>query len=176
MFGLQARMLKKISAGEDSHLPIYNTQEEQMNTHTFRLLPGQDLKKSIDDFVNSQRIAAGSILTCVGSLTRAVIRFANRPEGTLVEGYFEIVSLAGTVGMTGSHLHLSISDGHGKMLGGHLLDGCLVYTTAEIVLASFPELVFRREMCEQSGYPELVIYTVQEMGKERKTSEKTESE
>jgi predicted DNA-binding protein with PD1-like motif len=82
-----------------------------------------------------------------------------------VDGHFEIVSLVGTVGMTGSHLHLSISDGHGRMLGGHLLDGCLVYTTAEIVMASFPNLVFRREMCENSGYPELVIYTVQEAKK-----------
>lgn len=137
-----------------------------METHIFRLLPGQDLNQSISDFVLNQRIAAGSILTCVGSLTRAVIRFANKPEGTQVDGHFEIVSLVGNVGMSGSHLHLSISDGHGKMLGGHLLDGCLVYTTAEIVLASFPELVFRREMCEQSGYPELVIYTIQELRKQ----------
>ncbi len=134
-----------------------------METYTFRLLPGQDLNKSINDFVYNQRISAGCILTCVGSLTQAVIRYANKPEATLVEGHFEIVSLVGTVAAGGSHLHLSISDGHGKMLGGHLMDGCLVYTTAEIVLASFPELVYRREMCEKSGYPELVVYTIEEI-------------
>ena len=136
-----------------------------MKTHIFRLLPGQDLNKSIMDFVKTERIAAGCILTCVGSLTTAVIRYANTGEASRVDGHFEIVSLVGTVDMNAPHLHISISDGHGKMLGGHLLDGCIVYTTAEIVLASFPELVFRRELCEKSGYPELVVYTVQESKK-----------
>ena len=132
-----------------------------METHTFRLLPDQDLARSISDFVYSQRIAAGCILTCAGSLTRAVIRYADKPRATQVDGHFEIVSLVGTVGMAGQHLHISISDGNGKMLGGHLMDGCLVYTTAEIVLASFPGQVFRREYSAESGYDELVVYTVQ---------------
>ena len=134
-----------------------------METHTFRLLPGQDLSKSISDFVYNLRIAAGCILTCVGSLTCAVIRFADKPDGTKVEGHFEIDSLVGTVGMGGQHLHIAISDGEGKILGGHLLEGCLVYTTAEIVLASFPELVYRREYSQDTGYEELVVYTVQQL-------------
>ena len=132
-----------------------------MLTHTFRLLPGQDLINSINDFVRAERIGAGCILTCVGSLTKATLRFANQPEATLVEGPFEIVSLVGTIAMAGAHLHLSISDEHGRLLGGHLMEGCPVYTTAEIVIAVFPELVFRREHCETSGYDELVIYSIQ---------------
>ncbi len=134
-----------------------------METYTFRLLPGQDLARSIADFVYDRHISAGCILTCVGSLTTAVIRYANNPGGTQVNGHFEIDSLVGTVGMTGQHLHISISDGEGRMLGGHLLEGCLVYTTAEIVLAAFPELVYRREYDERSGYDELVVYTVQDL-------------
>lgn len=132
-----------------------------MDTFTFRLKPGQDLARSIFDFVRDKNIGAGCILTCVGSLTTAVIRYANNPSGTMVQGHFEIDSLVGTVGMAGQHLHLSISDENGAMLGGHLLDGCLIYTTAEIVLAAFPELVYRREPCDQSGYDELAIYTIQ---------------
>ena len=134
-----------------------------MNTFTIRLLPGQDLMKSIDDFVRAERIGAGCILTCVGSLTKSVIRYANQATSSEMEGYFEIVSLVGTIAMSGSHLHISISDGRGKTIGGHLMEGCVVYTTAEIVIVVFPELVYRREMCEESGYPELVVYTVQEI-------------
>lgn len=133
-----------------------------MENYTFRLLPGQDLAKSIADFVYSQHISAGCVVTCVGSLTTAAIRFADKPEAIQLDGCFEIVSLAGTVGMAGQHLHISIADGEGRMLGGHLKDGSIVHTTAEIVLASFTGKVFRREFSPDTGYDELVIYTVQE--------------
>jgi predicted DNA-binding protein with PD1-like motif len=133
-----------------------------MLTYTFRLLPGQDLLNSINDFVRAERIGAGCILTCTGSLTRAALRFANKSEATIVEGSFEIISLVGTIAMAGPHLHLSISDGNGKMSGGHLMEGCTVYTTAEIVIGVFPELVYRREFSAESGYAELVVYSVQE--------------
>ena len=134
-----------------------------MKTFTIRLLPGQDLMNSIADFVRAERIEAGCIVTCVGSLTKSMIRYANQGMTSEMEGYFEIVSLVGTVAMSGSHLHISISDGKGKTTGGHLMEGCLVYTTAEIVIAVFPELVYRRELCEESGYAELVVYSVQEV-------------
>ena len=134
-----------------------------MKSYTIRLLPGQDLLKSIMDFIRAERIEAGCILTCVGSLTRAMIRFANQESTSRKDGHFEIVSLVGTVAMSGAHLHISISDGQGKTIGGHLMEGSVVYTTAEIVIAAFPELVYRREMCEASGYQELVVYSVQEI-------------
>jgi len=67
------------------------------------------------------------------------------------------VSLTGTVSVHGSHLHISISNPDGYTIGGRLMPGCRVYTTAEIVLASFPGLVFQREPCDKSGYDELVV-------------------
>ncbi len=128
-----------------------------MNTYTFRFRPGEDLLASLEDFTAGHGIQAGCVLTCVGSLTHAVIRLADRDLHSQFEGKFEIVSLTGTLSVNGSHLHISISDGDGRTLGGHLVPGCRVYTTAEVVLAVFPELVYRREPCEQSGYAELVV-------------------
>lgn len=129
-----------------------------MNTHTFRLKPGQDLLEEIETFCQLEQIQAGCVLSAVGSLTQAVLRLANRADFNHYHGHFEIVAMTGTVSIHGSHLHIAISDEDGRTTGGHLVPGCAIYTTAEIVLAAFPLLVYRRELCDQSGYPELVVY------------------
>ncbi len=128
-----------------------------MQIHTFRLRPGEDLLQSIETFVSDHHIQAGCVLSGVGSLTTAVLRLANREEHTTFSGHFEIVSMTGTVSSLGSHLHISISNRDGYTLGGHLVSGCKVYTTAEIVIAAFPDLVYSRQPCELSGYDELVV-------------------
>jgi hypothetical protein len=133
--------------------------EAHMNNYTFRLKPGDDLFESIEAFVREKQIEAGCVLSGVGSLTRAVLRLANRDFHSAYDGHFEIVSLTGTVSIHGSHLHISISDGDGRTIGGHLVSGCIIYTTAEIVLAVFPDVVYKRELFENdSGYEELTVY------------------
>lgn len=130
-----------------------------MRIFTFRLKPGQDLFDSIEAFVADKKIEAGCVLSSVGSLTHATLRLANREHYTEYEGHFEIVSMTGTVALSGSHIHISISDGNGVTIGGHLVTGCKVYTTAEIVLAVFDDVVYKRELLENdSGYEELVVY------------------
>ncbi len=130
----------------------------KIRAYTFRLIPKQDLFKEIGTFVDEKGIEAGIILACVGSLTKAALRLANSTSNyNTFEGPFEIVSLTGTVSTHGSHLHISISNGEGPTIGGHLGEGCLIYTTAEIVIAAFSEIVYKREHCEVSGHSELVI-------------------
>jgi predicted DNA-binding protein with PD1-like motif len=43
-----------------------------------RLKPDQDLRQSLTIFVKDQNIKAGFILTAIGSLKQATIRFANQ--------------------------------------------------------------------------------------------------
>lgn len=129
-----------------------------MENYTFRLQSGQDLFDGIEAFVKEKHIEAGCVLSSVGSLARAVLRFANRDFHSEYNGYFEIVSMTGTVSIYGSHLHISISDGDGRMIGGHWVSGCKIYTTAEIVLAVFNDVIYKREFAEDSGYEELVVY------------------
>ena len=131
-----------------------------MRNYTFRLKAGQDLFDSISLFIWDNHIQAGCILSGVGSLRRAVMRFANQESYSEFEGHFEIVSITGTVSIYGSHLHLSISGEDGKTVGGHLDSGCKIYTTAEIVIAVFDDVVYKREFAEDSGYEELVVYKV----------------
>lgn len=130
-----------------------------MKTHSFRLKPGQDFLDSIEEYVKKNNIQAGVILSAVGSFTQATLRFANQEKYNQYEKHFEIVSITGTISIHGSHLHVSISDENGKTIGGHLVSGCKIYTTAEIVLAEFDDVVYKRELYENdSGYEELVVY------------------
>ena len=125
--------------------------------YIFRLNPGEDLRKSIEALVKEKNIIAGWINTCVGSLTDYTIRFANQQEGNNGSGHFEIVSLTGTVSVNGSHLHISISDSEGKTIGGHLLDGCKIYTTAEIVIGSTTAYEFKRVKDGTTEWEELQV-------------------
>jgi len=131
-----------------------------MENYTFRLKPGHDLFDSIEAFARQRSIEAGCVISGVGSLTHATLRLANREFHTDYEGHFEIVSITGLVSIHGSHVHISISDEDGKTIGGHLVSGCKIYTTAEIVILAFSNMVYKREFAEDSGYDELVVYNV----------------
>ncbi|MBW4657889.1 MAG: DNA-binding protein [Drouetiella hepatica Uher 2000/2452] len=128
-----------------------------MHTTALRLHPQQDLKAELEAFVQTQGIEAACIITCVGSLTQAAVRFAGQADGTLLEGKFEIVSLAGVMSRHGSHYHMAIADSTGRTLGGHVMPGCLIYTTAEIIIGILPHLSFWREPDPITTYQELAI-------------------
>lgn len=125
--------------------------------YVIRLEPGDDLKNSLREFAVNNQIEAAIIVTCVGSLTQCNLRFANQETGSMRNGHFEIVSLAGTLSQTAMHLHLCVSDERGHTIGGHVMDGNLVYTTAEIAIAMLPGLRFQRVLDKSTGYPELRI-------------------
>lgn len=122
-----------------------------------RLNPGEDLKQSLLKYCIDQKIDAAYMLSCIGSLRRAAIRFANKPEETVFEQALEIISLEGTLSQHGVHLHIAVSDSEGQVIGGHLVDGSTIYTTAEIVVGIVPNTVFKREIDPHTGYRELTI-------------------
>lgn len=122
-----------------------------------RLSPHQDLKSAIVALAKNEKIQAGFMATCVGSLEQVTLRFANQEEGVTLVGRFEILSLVGTFSDTSTHLHLSVADSTGKTWGGHLLEGSLIYTTAEIVVGEVVDVTFERETDTTYGYKELVV-------------------
>ncbi len=128
-----------------------------MKIFAIRLKPNEDLKKSLRSFVKENNIQAGFILTAVGSLKQATLRFANQNYAQVFKDVFEIVSLVGTLSTQGIHLHISLSNRHGTTMGGHLVEGCIIYTTAEIVIGISEEFIFLRTLDEQTGYTELEI-------------------
>lgn len=128
-----------------------------MKVVTLRLKPHDDIKMKLEEFIKSEKIKAACIITCVGSLEQAAIRYADQQHMDTMKGKFEIVSLTGTLAVSGSHLHISISDSTGRTIGGHLKDGSLIYTTAEIVVGIIPGVVYNRDIDTTYGYKELTI-------------------
>lgn len=132
--------------------------------YALRLRPGDDVLASLGRFRVDHGLRAAAIVTCVGSLTRAALRFANKPTTAILDGSlatppttYEIVSLVGTLSPEGDHVHISIADGEGRTTGGHLMPGSLVYTTAEIVLLEATALAFTRPIDPTTTYDELVV-------------------
>lgn len=130
---------------------------EKSPIHAIRLKPGQDLKNELQKFVTDQNIQAGWIMTAIGSLDEYNLRFANCDKGTAAKGFYEIITLSGTVSANGCHLHIAISDRNGQLVGGHLLEGCRIYTTAEIIIGVSGEHIFSRENDGSTPWKELQI-------------------
>lgn len=125
--------------------------------HVFRLIKGQDLKQEIVKYVTDNNIEAGIVKCGVGCVYEAKFRLANAEYYFYRKDNYEIVSLMGTVSKNGCHIHISLADREGKVIGGHLVDGCLVNTTAEICIEELDNYSFNREFDENTGYKELII-------------------
>ncbi|CAJ1961099.1 unnamed protein product [Cylindrotheca closterium] len=139
--------------------------------HPIRLKPGEDFVSAIENAASQAMSISSSssafVMTAVGSLDKVSLRMANasRSDGgnTLPSNEIrnwnermEVVSLVGTLSSSGKHLHMSLSDKNGTVVGGHVMSG-QVFTTMEIVLGTIKGVVFKREVDEATGYRELVV-------------------
>jgi predicted DNA-binding protein with PD1-like motif len=128
-----------------------------MHAMTLRLSPGCDLRAALDDAFHAHGLSAAFVLQGIGSLSVARIRHAGRDEPAELRGDLEILTLAGSLSAQGPHLHMSVSDADGRVSGGHVAPGCIVRTTAEIVVANLPAERYTREHDAATGFAELVI-------------------
>ena len=122
-----------------------------------RLTRGADLKLTIAELVKRHCINAGAIASCVGCISSLKIRLAGANDELHLNEPLEIVSLAGTLTPDHQHIHIAVANQQGHVIGGHLMLGTLVDTTAELILHSYPHLEFFREFDGSTGYSELTI-------------------
>jgi uncharacterized protein len=128
-----------------------------MHATTVRLSPGDDLRVALDHAFRTSGQSAAFVLQGIGSLSVAMLRYAGRDASAEHRGDLEILTLAGSLSANGPHLHMSIADADGRVFGGHVTAGCIVRTTAEIVIASIPGERYTREHDAATGFAELVI-------------------
>lgn len=121
-----------------------------------RLPPGADLRRALEAHARATG-ASAFVAAGIGSLTGAVIRMAAAEQETAFSGPFEILGLSGTLSADGAHLHMSVSDETGRVVGGHVCYGNIVRTTAEVLLVVLDEWQLSRAPDPQTGHPELQI-------------------
>lgn len=128
-----------------------------MKTVCRRLHRGDDLLLSIRTLCEREKIDAAVVLSAVGCVSRAVLRDAGGVNLRSVDEPCEIVSLNGTVSRTRCHLHLALSREDLSVIGGHMMPGCIVNTTCELVLGVLEHMRFDVEQDAQTGYDELIF-------------------
>jgi predicted DNA-binding protein with PD1-like motif len=122
-----------------------------------RLAPGDDLRRALEAAVSARGLSAAFVLAGIGSLSCVQLRLAGAQDTLSLQGDLEILTLCGSIAVNGSHLHASVADSRGQVLGGHLGYGCEVRTTAEVLLVGLPDVQFRREPDVATRYAELTI-------------------
>jgi len=133
-----------------------------------RIKPSSDLLQSIRRLIEENGIKAGVILSGVGLLRKACIRNCkvlpkeypitdvNRSFLTF-ERPLEILALSGDVseveGKPWVHAHIVLSYVEGdeiRVIGGHLLEGCIIFGFAEIFVMELEDIEMRKEFDEET--------------------------
>lgn len=128
-----------------------------MKTHCMRLIEGQDIKEEINRFCTDNNIDAAVVLSSVGCVKYAVLRDAGGKDYHTIDENMEIMSINGTISKHRTHLHISFSKKDLSVIGGHMMEGCMVNTTCELVILEISKTVFNSKFDFSTGYEEIDI-------------------
>jgi len=137
-----------------------------------RLGPGCDIMKSLEEIARRKDFRSGVILSGAGSLRQITLRNVRLfPDEFPVTDRsriytpkaepLEVLSLQGNIsrkdGEVHVHCHITISSGldDGRAYGGHLIEGCLVFSYCEIVIAEITDLEMKRDIDPETRALEL---------------------
>jgi len=104
-----------------------------MRAQSVHLEPSSDVRRSLEQLA-LEHGASGFVLSIVGNLSQAAFQCPGRRQPTVLRGELEIITLQGTLGPAGVHLHLSFSDPQCQVWGGHLELGTLVLKGADLLV------------------------------------------
>lgn len=134
----------------------------------FRLPPGTDVFQGIVEICKQYNIKNGVILSALGSWKKASfcnpVTLPNGKPGygsTTVlsgNGFYELLNFSGMISHDESgnilpHVHLTVSDELGNAHGGHLVEGCEVLLTTDIVIGICADIIMGRRFDEDLGVP-----------------------
>ena len=126
-------------------------ESEIKNTVFARFAEGEDLLETIASVARQNSVDSGFFFL-IGTLKRAVLGFYKEGKYLPIKkaGPLEIVSCMGNISTKEKselvvHGHIVVSDAKGDSFGGHILSGCAVDATAELVLTKVKSGTLRRE-------------------------------
>jgi predicted DNA-binding protein with PD1-like motif len=115
--------------------------------------PGEDVLASIEAVAKEHNVRSGQ-LSLIGAVSKAKLGYFHRQAGEYrnftVDEDVEVVSCIGDIstheGNLVVHAHMIVADEVGKCWGGHLLPGCEVSVTIELVIIETQiELIRKRD-------------------------------
>ncbi len=106
-----------------------------------RMDPGEDVLETIETVAKQYGVGSGQ-LTLIGAISRAKLGYFDRDtkeyKHFIVNEDVEVVSCMGDIsshsGNLVVHAHMIVADEAGKCYGGHLMAGCEVSVTIELVI------------------------------------------
>jgi predicted DNA-binding protein with PD1-like motif len=112
-----------------------------------RLEPGEDILKSIEKIVAEKELLSGH-LSLIGAVSKVQLGYFDLNEKVYkdftIDEDLEVVSCVGNISRLNDgyvvHAHIVASDMDGLCYAGHLMEGCLVSVTIEIVITEFTEM------------------------------------
>lgn len=117
---------------------------------------GEEISATLKIIAEKENIKLAMVqgLGAVNDITVGVFDIdAKKYKANSFQGYFEIVSLTGTIdrmqGNYYSHFHISVGDEQGKVLGGHM-NRAVISATGEIIITLLDGEV-DREYSEEVG-------------------------
>lgn len=128
-----------------------------MKEYAIRLEKGADLKASIEEICQKNGFNTCVVLSAVGCVYQAKFRRAKATSYFEKVEDYEIVAMTGTVSQGKVHMHISLADDSGAVVGGHLEKGCFINTTCELVLGVLDEYESHREFDEKTGCNEIIF-------------------
>ncbi len=123
-----------------------------------RMEPGEDIIETIEKVVSKHNVKSGQ-LTLIGAVSRATLGYFDRESGKYkdfkVERDLEVVSGMGNIARLADdsivvHAHIIVADEEGRCWGGHLMSGCEVSVTIELVIME-TDVDLRRARDELTG-------------------------
>lgn len=121
-----------------------------------RLEPGEDILKSIERIVAENKLLSGH-LSLIGAVSKVHLGYFDLEKMTYkdftIDKDLEVVSCVGNISRLDDgyviHAHIVASDETGKCYAGHLMEGCIVSVTIEIVITEFAKMARARD--ERTG-------------------------
>ena len=118
-----------------------------------KMEPGEDVLGAIEEVARKHGVQSGQ-LSLIGAISQAKLGYFHRESAeyrdfSVVEDV-EVVSCIGDIstheGNLVVHAHMIVADEKGKCWGGHLLSGCTVSVTIELVIIETEmELIRKRD-------------------------------
>lgn len=124
-----------------------------------RLSHGADLLGELTALCSEKNIQWGRV-EAIGAVKKARIGFYNQQkreyEYIALDRPLEIVSLIGNVSLRDGapmvHAHVSLGDSDGRMYGGHLAPGTVVFA-CEYLVQRIQSAAYMREFDQETGLP-----------------------